>query len=75
MMVIDLHVFAVSGATAVNDRLVLDALRDVVKLGVTDDDGIVAGLEVLGVVEVQTEVVVNLDRGKVTPRPLVLEAP
>ena len=72
--VVDLAVCPRSGAAAEGDALILDALQHRVKLLVRGQEGVVVGVRVIRVVEVERQRIVDLDRGEVAPGPVVLQS-
>ena len=73
VQVVDLAVRARAGTAPEDDAFISDALQDRVELLVRGEEGVVIGLRVVGVVEVQRQNIVDLDRREVAPWALVLQ--
>src|SRR5690242_21569699 len=71
---IQLTIARAPGIAAPFDAGILHALEDRVEFIVADMEGIMMDLERIGIVEVQGQLIVNLHRGKVPHRPLLVES-
>lgn len=59
-MIVDLHVLGFKRATPIDDMPILHAVEYGVELSVRDKESVVAGLELVGLIKIQAEVLIDL---------------
>ena len=74
VLVVDLAIRPRAGAAPEGDALVPDAPEHRIEFLVGSQEGVVVGARVVRVVEIESQRVVDLDRGEVSPSPLVFKS-